>query len=471
MTGRTLRGDASRFRARRWDVVVLGGALPGLAAAVRLARARLRVLLVEEEAAARTPAALREPWMLPDTASGGLGDAILRALGVSPIERRELAAEPVACQVLGPDARVDVAEPAWTAAELGAFGVAPAEESAVLLRELADAARAEGEALGEAELLRRAGLRQLARGVGAGAGRGRHVRGLPERAARARGALAAWLGALEEALAERQGGAGSPEARARLLGAPLLPGAVGAGGRTGLRALLLRRLASLHVEVRTVGCPFELVELHGQPGILRHGPGDAWLGRALVVNAPLGRLAEAQRTWGVELPRALRAHPLPARRLRVPFRALREVLPEALAARAVVIPEKAAPGGEARAFRLAVQPSSRGRPFYELVASARMPDAPELVEPLAAWIEEAVRGLLPFSERGLARASLPERALWDDDEAQPGPDAPCGWPGSVDVRPARDLWALPREPLAGLGTEGELLLGVRTGDAVAASLA
>jgi hypothetical protein len=242
------------------------------------------------------------------------------------------------------------------------------------------------------------------------------------------------------------------------------------GGEVGLRALLLRRLEALHVERRTVGCPFELVELHGQPGILRHGPGDAWLGRALVVNAPLGRLAEAQRSWGVELPRALEAPPPPRRRLRVPFRALREALPEPLASRAVVVPGKPAPAGLARAFRLTVHPSRRGRPFAELVAAVSAPDERNLEEPLAAWVEEGLRALMPFSERGLARAPLPERALWDDDEAEADAETPCAWPGSVDVRPARDLWALAREPLAGLGAEGELLLGLRAGDALAASL-
>jgi hypothetical protein len=468
VTGRALRGDASRFRARRWDVVVLGGALPGLAAAVRLARARLRVLVVEEEAAARTAAPLREPWMLPDTASGGLGDEILRAVGLSPIERRDLGADPVTCQVLSPDARIDVVDPATTASELAAFGLAPVDEAAGMLRELADAARAEGDALGETDLLRKSGLRGLA--LGAPGGGRRHVRGFPERAAHATGALAHWLLVLEDALSGRAGGAGSPEARARLLGAALLPGAVGPGPAGGLRSLLARRLETLHVEMRTVGCPFELVELHGQPGILRHGPGDAWLGRVLMVNAPLGRLTAAQRSWGVEMPRALEAEPATVRRLRVPFRALREVLPEALSSRAVVVPDKPAPGGVARAFRLSVQPSRRGRPFAELVAAVRAPDEPGLEEPLAAWVEEGLRGLLPFSERGLVATPRPDRPLWDDDEAEAGADAPCGWPGTVDARPAKDLWVLRREPLAGLGAEGDLLLGLRAGDAVAAAL-
>lgn len=468
MTGRALRGDASRFRARRWDVVILGSALPGLAAAVRLGRARLRVLLVEEQAAARTPEALREPWLVPDTRSGGVGDGLLRALGISPIERRDLAGGPVACQVLQPDARVDVADPASTAAELAAFGIAPADEAAAILRELAEAARVEGQALGEAEILRRPGLRGLARP--SGGGRRHPARGMPGSAASAPAPLAAWLGALEEALSGRAGGAGTPEARARLLGGALLEGTLGPGERMGLAALLRRRLEALHVEVRTLGCPFELVELHGQPGLLRHGPGDAWLGRALLVNAPAGRIAAAQRSWGVEPPSLLAGEAPTRRRMRVAFRALREVLPEPLASRAVVVPEKPAPGGACRAFALSLQASPRGRPFAELVASLRIPDAAELEEPVCAWAEEALRELLPFAGRGLARVPTPERPVWDDAEAEGEPDAPCGWPGAVDVRAARDVWLLPREPLGGLGAEGDLLLGVRAGDALASSL-
>ena len=66
----TPSGARSRLRARRWDVVVLGSALPGLIAAVRLAMGRLRVLIVEEEVAARQPATVREPFFLAGSASG-----------------------------------------------------------------------------------------------------------------------------------------------------------------------------------------------------------------------------------------------------------------------------------------------------------------------------------------------------------------------------------------------------------------
>jgi flavin-dependent dehydrogenase len=43
--------SAESFRVRRWDALVLGGALPGLVAAVRLAKRGARVLMLEEDRA------------------------------------------------------------------------------------------------------------------------------------------------------------------------------------------------------------------------------------------------------------------------------------------------------------------------------------------------------------------------------------------------------------------------------------
>ena len=45
-------GARETFRVRRWDAVILGGALPGLVAAIRLGMRGNRVLILEEEAAA-----------------------------------------------------------------------------------------------------------------------------------------------------------------------------------------------------------------------------------------------------------------------------------------------------------------------------------------------------------------------------------------------------------------------------------
>ena len=44
--------QSGRIRTRRWDAVVLGGALPGLIAAIRLGMNGARVLLIDTSATA-----------------------------------------------------------------------------------------------------------------------------------------------------------------------------------------------------------------------------------------------------------------------------------------------------------------------------------------------------------------------------------------------------------------------------------
>ncbi|MFQ5418282.1 MAG: hypothetical protein ACE5FL_14750, partial [Myxococcota bacterium] len=57
-------GVEDRFRTRRWDAVVLGGALPGLIAAIRLGMNGARVLILEETAAVDAFPGLREPFLV-----------------------------------------------------------------------------------------------------------------------------------------------------------------------------------------------------------------------------------------------------------------------------------------------------------------------------------------------------------------------------------------------------------------------
>ena len=135
MTSTTLAGDA-HHRARRWDAIVLGGALPGLVAAVRLGMARLRVLVVEEDAAAREPALSREPFFLTGGGSETVLGACLQALGIPMIDRRGLEADPIAYQVLLPDVRVEVGGAIATAEELVAWGLAKPEAAREILRAL-----------------------------------------------------------------------------------------------------------------------------------------------------------------------------------------------------------------------------------------------------------------------------------------------------------------------------------------------
>jgi hypothetical protein len=78
---------------------------------------------------------------------------------------------------------------------------------------------------------------------------------------------------------------------------------------------------------------------------------------------------------------------------------------------------------------------------------------------------------MPFSE---GRISLREqrRPLWDDDGWLEDPDRGTGWPSEIDlsVSGRAPVYRLDRSGVACLGLEGDLLLGWRAGDAIAAEL-
>jgi hypothetical protein len=467
--------ESASLRARRWDVLVLGGALPGLAAAVRLAMGGLRVLIAEEEEAARTPALLREPFFLPAPGDPVL-EALLRALGVPLIERHAIATDEVAFQVLQGGARLEIGTAGLTAEELVAWGLAKPDDARALVEGLASAARAEAEALLEADFVKAGGaLRGIARGVRPSAN---GSRGLPAAVGAADGEVRSLLELIENALTRGAPGRVSPEARARLLGSPLGGAARFERPDQGLRELLRRRLEALHVEFRTLGCPFRMVELGDQPGIARIGPDDVWCGRGLVLNAPLQALASALQHWDVDVPRMLRAEGRPSHRQMVHARILREALPEPLARCAIIAARDGGPP-----LRLIVHPSPRGSRFAELVVESAMPASagggpwPDKAE-REATAERIVRELqhwLPFSEGRMKVAPLPPSPLWDDERVaieSDGADA-TGWPAPLELRAAgrRPVYQLPRDGAACLGTEGELLLGWRAGDAIREELA
>jgi len=459
---RPLGADAS-LRARRWDILVLGSALPGLVAAVRLARSGLRVLIAEEEAAARTPALLREPFLLPGGFGTGAVYACLRAVGAPLIERRGLLHDEVAYQVLLPETRAEFGAAPRTAQELVAWGLAKPEAAQAFVSTLERAAEASLAHLLEGEMLRR-GLRVLGRGV---VPRRDPPLALPPVPA----SLEEWLRVQLRGLSGLAESEPSPEAAVRLLGAGLLGAVRFPKPDDGLRGLLRRRLQALHAEFRTLGCPFQLVELGAHPGLARLGPGDVWLGRALVLNAPVACLGAALRHWEQDVPPFLDAPSPTHRRLSLHLRALREVVPEPLAPRALLAGAVSERGPSV--VTLAQHPSSRGSRFAELVATTIIPDEPDQLEAAAALLDEAVRTLMPFSERRLKASPLPPRPLWDDESAVLDPPAQSGWPEPLDIHVAgrRPLYHLPREPVAGVGVEGELVLGWRAGDLIAEELA
>ena len=464
----SLAGPRSRTRARRWDVVVLGSALPGLIAAIRLAMGRLRVLIVEEEAAARLPVAVREPFLLSGAAQGGVLDACLRALTLPLIDRRRLQPHPIAYQVILPEARVDLGAPARTAEEIVSWGLAKPETARALLRGLAEAAAAERDALLESPIVRAGRLG----GLGRGAGRpSRHARGLPSELRNPPEALVPLLEAQVRALANVATPNVPPEARARLLGAALEGGTAWESPEDSLLGLLHRRFRSLHGELRTVPNRFELVSIGELAGVAPVLSDEVWCGRALLINAPVGPLTAwlADSEGG---PPDFLPEPPPLRRrgwvaLRVPA----DALPEGMASRLVRVRDPSAPLEGANLVRLAVHPERHGRDVV-LVASFLLPPGVEADEELEREVAEVVLDLMPFArERVRLLAPLP-RPRWDDDLALEDPAPGTGWPGDVELRLVSrpPVYRLAREAVGVLGVEGDCLLGWRAGEAILADL-
>jgi phytoene dehydrogenase-like protein len=465
----------SHLRARRWDAVVVGTALPGLVAAVRLCMHGARVLVLEEEQAAGAFPGLREPFHLTGAGGSSVLGTCLQALGSALIDRRRFDPDPVAYQVVLPEARVDVGESKLLAGELVAWGLAEPDAARSLLRALAECSAAEREAMLGAPLvpgrrLPRAALRPSAGVPPPPAPPPRHARGLPAEVRGATGRLGAFLRAQMRALSNLGGSEPSPEAAARLLGLALEGGARCRSADAGLRGLLRRRIETLYGEFRPLAGRFRLVSASKQPAIEPEDAKELWLGRALVLNAPHAALAGCldQEPTPSFLQETAATH----RRLSLHLRAAREVVPEGMAQRLVWVgdPERPIEGTNLVCVQRWLPGRERDR--VDLVASAVVAaDEPDL-EARRTEIEAALRSLMPFADERLERQAVPE-ARWDTDAWLSDPPPGGAWPAEIEPRLSSrpPLFSLERAGVAGLGVEGELLLGWRAGDAIAAELA
>ena len=474
-----ISGPRTRVRARRWDVVVLGSALPGLIAAVRLAMRRLRVLLVEEEAAARLPIGVREPFFVTG-ASGGVLDAVLRALALPLIDRRRLHPRPLAYQVVLPGARVDLGVPALASEELVAWGLAKPEKARALVRELAEAAAAERDALLDAAIVRTSRLPGLPRAASAPR-LPRHARGLPDEVSHPSPELAPLFEAQVRALVQVANHAPPPEARARLLGGALEGGTSFESAEESLLGLLRRRFQALHGEIRLLPGRFELVSVGELAGVAPAQSDDVWFGRALVLNTPLGPLSEWLSERGAS-GRAAAAPPsapdfLPAAGplRRVGWVALEidaDALPEGMARRVLRVGNPVRPLEGANLLRIALFPEHQGREVLA-IASFLLPSA-EVEQDLELEHEvvESVLELMPFARGRVRRRAPCPRPRWDDDLALEDPTPGSGWPGDVELRllSRPPVYRLAREQVGVLGAEGDCLLGWRAGEAILAEL-
>lgn len=460
-----IAGPHARLRARRWDVVVLGSALPGLVAAIRLAMAHLRVLVVTDAAAARRPKLLAEPFFLAGAQSGGILDTALRELALPLIDRRRLVPDPIAYQVVWPEARVSVGRTRLTAEELEAWQLAKREDAERLVRELFEASHAELGALLEGSAVRMGGLRGLMRSRGP-ARLPRYARGLPAEVAEPSPTLAPLFEAQVRALVNVATPTCPPEARARLLGAALEGGSQFDTDEHGLRTLLERRFQALHGEVRAAAGKIELVQTDNHPGIALAESGEVWLGRALVVNAPLGALRAWLERHETEVPRFLPVPHAERRRVSALLRVHRDAIPEGMARRVILLRDPKAPADGCNVMTLVLTPPASGEEWTACASAAAEPgvDAGSVADEL----ETAVRALMPFSDERLRRAEQPEAEGWDALAALEDPAPGAGWPGQSELRLASrpPVYRLAREELGVLGLEGEVLLGLQAGDAI-----
>jgi hypothetical protein len=449
-------------RVRRWDVVMLGGALPGLIAAVRLGQRGARVLIVEEAGAAELANLLREPFLMTDADGDGVLGSCLRALGVPLIDQRRFEVDEVAVQVVLPDARIDVGRAALTAAELTAWGLAKPDDARALARALEQAAHAERQAMLEAHGMGAERRRREPQPPAAAAAAGL-ARGWPREAADAPEAVARLLGAIVRGVSQLGAAPVAPESRARLVGG-LLSGAAVLRSGGGFREMIRRRAEAVFTEFRTVGEAFTFASVAGQPALVLADSQEILAGRALVLNAPRAAVAAVA---GAGAPPALHAPDPSLRRALRHYRGPADVFPDAMGDRVICVPDPQA-GSEPPVVCLRRHPKDAAG-AVDLVAAAVGPaDAP--ADAMQAWIERVVRMLLPLSDDRLRGRPIPAPA-WDSDLLLSDPVG-GGWPQTAtsrrSARPA--IHELDRSALGGLGFEGDLLLGWRAADAIADDL-
>jgi len=460
---------ATTQRSRRWDAIFLGSALPGFIAACQCAKAGLRVLLLEEEATSTAFQGLFEPFLLPGLAKEGLIHDCLDELQFPLIDRQQLKPNSIALQIILPHARLDVGEPATTQHEWVTWGYADASQAHQLAQAIARAGRAEREAMRSAPFVRTGRFRTTRKTTSSTAYPTPYARGLPSEVLEAPAALRSLLDLVVRATSNLDRDAPPPEAQARLLGALFEPSGTFRRPDQSFRALFRRRLQSLHGECRVLRKGFELVEINRLPGIAPRESREIWLGRALVLNTPIDRLSALLQKEGQLVPPMLKQQINSKPRVLLHWRVPKALLPEAMAKRLICVPEtpkrRSDENAETAPFRIQVFPSPAGADTAELVASSAGS------EPSDATIEATLAQLLPFSEGKLERQPIPE-ILWDVPDSLCDPPHGTGWPTQIRLRLSGHppVYHLPRHDVASIGVEGDLLLGMRGGEALAAEL-
>jgi hypothetical protein len=461
MRGIPVLESQDAFRVRRWDAVILGSALPGLVAAVRLGMRGARVLVLEEDRAANAFPGLREPYLMPADGEKGVLGSCLEALGVPLIDRRGVETEPLAYQVALPGARVNIGQPDWTADELACWGLIARDEALDLVTRLDENAAAER-------------ARMLAGQMASTSGSKRGIRrALPrnpdspasdpnaELPADAPPRLRAVFDAQVRALGDFAEQAPANGSRVRLLGGAL-GGATGAIGRErGLLELLRKRIEALHGEFRRLGGGFRIVSANQLPAIAADESLEICAGRALIVNAPPVALRDSD--YGRAAP-WLPAPDCARRRLTLHLRGRRALLPLGMASRVICVRDPSEPMQGTNVVRVRTFPGRDGT--VDLTASAVVPADESEQRRHLELIGRSVVDLMPLRDEGWSRVPIAE-PHWDTDTLLGDAGGGDGLKRPVSRVPA---YVLDRWPGAELGFEADLLLGWKSGDAIASNL-
>lgn len=445
------------INARRWDVVVLGSARPGLFAAAKLTMLGLRVLVVEGNTSEAGESLLREPFFFGSPTGSPLDEA-LTACGIGRHERPGLERSEISYQVLTENARINVGHPMRCASEWVAYGLLEQKESVALVGELDSAGRAEATALTTQAIVTPARRARPSRSTSSSG-----IRGLPSGIQSVGQGLERFFQAQFEIFASDPASL-TPECKARILGRALSGGGYFNLPGISLVRIVRKRISKVLGEFRQISEPFELVNAGSHPGILLKDRGEALLGRVLLINTPLGCLAECLASWNLPVPSGLANKPLPEfRQLALSFRGRKDRLPQAMHPRAVLATNRLP-----RAVAISLFPSTETENHFDLTAQLTVRTDSNLPN-ISREIEEAIQDSFPFSHSELECVGRTAQPGWDNPFDMETGQNRQGWPSPVEIRfrGRQPVYALPAYGLGGLGVEGEAVLGWRTAEAVA----
>jgi len=216
--------------------------------------------------------------------------------------------------------------------------------------------------------------------------------------------------------------------------------------------------------------PFRIASVSNQPGVVLDDSAEAWCGRVLLVNAPRPALAKAVAQDPV--PDLLSAPAPTRRRIKVHLRCRRSLLPTGMSKRVIAVRSHQRPMEGTNVITLRVFPNARRDDSVDLVASSVVAADETEIAAREAEIEAGVGDLMPFAAGALTRQES-TRPTWDSDDWLSDPAASAGWPATCNIRVSSrpPAFVLDRAAVGGLGFEGDVLLGWRSGDCVAAELA